>query len=117
MDYALLRLARPVGAELVGRRAPATRQVRGWVQAHNRRVKREGGVRIVACRLPSKSPWLNPIEPRWLHGKRAIVEPERLLTGAEVETRVCRYYGCDQVEHLKQVITVKKKTPKQKKVA
>jgi hypothetical protein len=28
------------------------------------------------CRLPVKSPWLNPIEPRWLHGKRAIVEPQ-----------------------------------------
>ena len=25
--------------------------------------------------LPSKSPWLNNIEPKWVHGKRAIVEP------------------------------------------
>jgi DDE superfamily endonuclease/Winged helix-turn helix len=94
-----------------------SRQVRNWIQAHNRQVKRAGGVRIVACRLPSKSPWLNPIEPRWMHGKKAIAEPERVLAAAEVETRVCRYYGCEQQEHLTQVVTPRKKTAKQKKVA
>ena len=47
------------------------------------RVKRSGaGVRIVACPLPIKSPWLNPIEPKWVHGKRRVVEPDRLLTAA-----------------------------------
>jgi len=91
--------------------------VRAWIKAHNRRVKREGGVRIVACRLPSKSPWLNRIEPKWQHGKQAIVEPERLLTAQEVETRVCEHYGCKQVEHLKQEVTVKPKAPVKKKVA
>ena len=42
----------------------------------------------LVCRLPVKSPWLNPIEPRWLHGKRAIVEPERTLTTHELMDRV-----------------------------
>jgi hypothetical protein len=47
-------------------------EVRGWIRAHNWGVRRRGqGVRIVACFLPSKSPWLNPIEPQWMHGKRA----------------------------------------------
>jgi DDE superfamily endonuclease len=91
--------------------------VRCWVQAHNRRAKQAGGVRIVVCQLPSKSPWLNPIEPRWVHGKRAIVEPERLLSAAEVEARACEYYGCDQVEHLRQVTPPKKQPAKRKKVA
>jgi transposase len=94
-----------------------SRQVRSWLKEHNRRAKREGGVRIVVCRLPSKSPWLNPIEPRWLHGKKAIAEPERLLAAAEVEARVCQYYGCEQHEHLQQVVPPKTKTPKRKKVA
>ena len=53
-----------------------SKTVRGWVKAHNRTAKAEGGVRIVACRLPSKAPWLNPIEPKWVHGKRAIAEPD-----------------------------------------
>jgi transposase len=81
-----------------------SKRVRAWVKAHNRRVKAEGGVRIVACRLPSKSPWLDPIEPKWRHGKRAILEPERVLTAQEVKDRVCEHYGCEQCEPLVQKV-------------
>ena len=42
------------------------------------------GGRIVVCPLPSKSPWLNPIEPQWVHGKRAVSEPDRLLSADEL---------------------------------
>ena len=94
-----------------------SKEVRTWVRAHNRTAKADGGVRIVVCQLPSKSPWLNPIEPRWLHGKRAIAEPERLLTAAEVEARVCSYYGCEQHEHLKQIVQPKTTRAKRKQVA
>jgi hypothetical protein len=92
-------------------------RVRNWIKEHNRRAKREGGVRIVVCQLPSKSPWLNPIEPKWVHGKRAIVEPEQLLTAREVETRACDYYRCSQHEHLQQTDPPKKQPKKRKKVA
>jgi transposase len=80
-----------------------SRRVRAWIQAPNRKAKREGGVRIVACFLPVKSPWLNPIEPKWAHGKKALVEPEQLLSAAEIRTRVCDYYGCEQLEPLTQL--------------
>lgn len=73
--------------------------MRTWIREHNRQVKRTGkGVRTrsVACYLPSKSPWLNPIEPKWLHGKRAIVEPARLLSA----DRVCARFGCAHEPHL-----------------
>lgn len=80
-----------------------SKRVRGWIKAHNRAARRDGGVRIVACFLPTKSPWLNPIEPKWAHGKKAIVEPERLLPAAEVRTRVCDYYGCEHLEPLTQL--------------
>jgi hypothetical protein len=64
-------------------------------------VKASGqGARILVCPLPTKSPWLNPIEPNWVHGKRAVVEPDRLLPITELEERVCAYYGCDQLPHL-----------------
>jgi hypothetical protein len=79
-----------------------SRRVRAWIKAHNRRAKAEGGVRIVACGLPVKAPWLNRIEPKWVHGKRAIIEPDRKLTAAEVVERVCGYYGCEQLERLAQ---------------
>ncbi len=77
-------------------------QVRGWIDAHNRRVKASGhGVRIVACLLPTKSPWLNAIEPQWIHSKRKVVtEPERLLGAHELADRVCGVFGCPHYEHL-----------------
>ena len=77
-------------------------RVRAWIKTHNRRAKVEGGVRIVACYLPVKSPWLNPIEPKWAHGKKAIVEPDRLLSAEEVRERVLAYYDCNPEEPLVQ---------------
>jgi transposase len=79
-----------------------SREVRTWIRAHNQRVKHHGGVRLLTCRLPIKSPWLNPVEPPWVHGKRAIVEPARTLTAAEVISRVCAYFEVDHTAPLKQ---------------
>lgn len=77
-----------------------SREVRRWLGEHNRRAHREGGVRIVPCRLPVKSPWLNPIEPAWAHGKRRVADPARLLTAAELEARVYAALGADHADHL-----------------
>jgi hypothetical protein len=77
-----------------------SRAVRNGIRAHNRRAKQEGGVRILVCQLPTKSPWLNRIEPHWSHGKRAVVEPTRKLTAGELIARVCSYYGCEHLSHL-----------------
>ncbi|HEX9414755.1 MAG TPA: transposase [Ktedonobacterales bacterium] len=78
-----------------------SKHVRSWIHAHNQQVKQQGhGVRILSCYLPIKSPWLNPIEPKWVHGKRAIVEPNRLLSGREVAERACAYFGCPHDDHL-----------------
>ena len=74
--------------------------VRRWLRTHNQRAHRDGGVRIVPCWLPTKSPWLNPIEPKWVHGKRRIVEPARLLTARELQERVCAAFGAPVHEHL-----------------
>ena len=78
-----------------------SRAVRDWVGEHNRRVKQERrGVRLVLCGLPTKSPWLNPIEPMWLHGKRRVVEPARLLSATELIDRVCDAFDCSREPHL-----------------
>jgi transposase len=72
-----------------------SKAVRLWLRVHNRRVKERGrGVRLVMCQLPVKSPWLNPLEPRWRHGKRRVVEPTRLLSARELAVRVCAALGC-----------------------
>ena len=82
-----------------------SREVRGWIGAHNRRVKTAGaGCRPLVCRLPSKSPWLNPIEPKWVHGKRAVVEPARQLGAAELKQRLCAHYRCPLLPPLAQQV-------------
>ncbi|WP_251964178.1 transposase [Salinibacter ruber] len=73
-------------------------KVQNWIHQHNKQVKKEGGVRILACQLPSKSPWLNPIEPKWLHGKRAICQPDGELRPEDVVERVHAYYDCKRAE-------------------
>src|SRR5437764_954591 len=84
--------------------------VRSWLRQHNRQVKQSGhGVRLIVCYLPTKSPWLNPIEPKWLHGQRKVLEPARLLTTAEVVERVCAVYGCPHEPHLVSPPTTTKK--------
>ena len=75
--------------------------VRTWIRDHNRQVKRRGvGVRIIACYLPIKSPWLNAIEPTWAHGKRRVVEADGLLTIDELADRVSDAYDCPREPHL-----------------
>jgi hypothetical protein len=81
---------------------PISREVRTWVRAHNQCAKREGGGRLLTCRLPVKGPWLNPIEPRWIHSKRAILEPTRPLTAAEIINRVCDYFAVEPMAPLQQ---------------
>lgn len=74
---------------------------RTWIREHNSLVKTEGkGVRILPLFLPTKSPWLNPIEPKWVHGKRNVVEPDALLTAKQLAERICAYYRCPYESHL-----------------
>jgi transposase len=70
-------------------------QVRQWVREHNRKVKREGGVRLLTWLLPAKSPWLNPQEPHWMHCKKHVVEPDGTLTRRQLKERVRDYFDSD----------------------
>jgi len=75
--------------------------VREWIRARNQQVKEQGrGVRILPCLLPKKAPWLNPIEPKWAHGKRKVVEPDGSLTATQLADRVCHCFGCPHEAHL-----------------
>ena len=78
-----------------------SKAVRTWIREHNRRAKDTGeGVRILACLLPIKSPWLNPIEPKWLHGKRRVAEPNGTLSARALADRICATFGCTHEPHL-----------------
>jgi len=75
--------------------------VRNWVRQHNRHVKHSGqGIRLLICPLPVKSPWLNPIEPKWLYAKRRILEPDRTLSMSDLIERICATFGCTHEAYL-----------------
>jgi transposase len=78
-----------------------SRAVRAWIRQHNRAVKRARcGVRIINGYLPIKAPWLNPIEPKWVHSKRRVIEPARLLPASELIERVCAAFDCPLTDRL-----------------
>jgi hypothetical protein len=78
------------------------RAVRSWMRQHHHPAKPHGGVQWLTCRWPVKGPWLNPLEPRWGHGKRAVVEPARRLTAPELLSRVCADFATAPLEPLTQ---------------
>jgi hypothetical protein len=79
----------------------ASQQVRVWIRDHNRQAKQDGdGIRIIACYLPIKSPWLNAIEATWVHGKRRVLEADGLLTIQQLADRVSDAYDCPHEPHL-----------------
>ena len=41
-----------------------------------------------------------PIEPKWVHAKRNVVEHDGLLTARQLAERVCAYFGCSYESHL-----------------
>ena len=84
-----------------------SQEVRGWLRTPNRHAKLTDGVRIIVCHQPIKSPWLNRIEPHWLHAKRAVVEPGRLLSKAELIRRIYADFNCPYVQPLQQIIAKK----------
>lgn len=76
-----------------------SKRLKHWIRQHNQKAKQTGDVRFLTHLLPRKSPWLNPIEPCWLHAKRAIWEPSRPLEVEELKQRLCSYFGI-QPSHL-----------------
>ena len=69
-----------------------SQKLREWQRRHNRKAKPDGDVRLLACLLPVKSPWLNPMEAHWIHAKRAVVEPDGELPVPELKRRLCAHF-------------------------
>lgn len=71
-----------------------SKRLKTWVHSHNQQVKKEpDGVRLLLCLLPSKSPWLNPMEPIWLHAKRKVSEPDDDLSVKVLKQRLCAVFN------------------------
>lgn len=71
-----------------------SKRVRQWVRQTNLAVKRTGqGVRLLTFLLPTRSPWLNPMEPIWCHAKRKVAEPDGDLSVNELKERLCAHFS------------------------
>jgi transposase len=84
-----------------------SKAVRRWVRDHNQQVKRSAqGVRLLVCPLPVKSPWLNPIEPHWLHAKKRVCQPSDLdLTPHQLQQRVFRALNAQFIASLSHYVS------------
>jgi transposase len=66
--------------------------LRSWIRAYNRAAKVAGEPRLLTHLLPVKSPWLNPIEPCWIHAKRGVCEPDGNISPHELRRRLCAHF-------------------------
>ena len=94
---ALLELARQEGKRVLvviwdNASWHLSQRIRAWIRAYNRAAKVAGEPRLLVHGLPIKSPWLNPIEPCWIHAKRSVCEPDGVLTPAELRRRLCTHF-------------------------
>ena len=72
-----------------------SKRLKRWIRSYNQQAKRQGDVRLLTLLLPKQSPWLNPIEPCWLHAKRKVCEPDGDLSVDELRRRLCTHFHTD----------------------
>lgn len=72
--------------------------LRQWVRAHNRHAKQHQDVRLLTYLLPSKSPWLNSMEPHWIHTKRNVAEFNGNLSVPMLKRRLCAHFQVPLIE-------------------
>ncbi len=97
---ALLALAREEGKQVVvllwdNASWHKSRRIRQWIRAYNQAAKQTGEPRLLTWLLPLQSPWLNPMEPRWVHAKRAVCEPEGELSAPELKRRLGAHFDTE----------------------
>lgn len=65
---------------------------RTWIRTYNQRAKREGLPRLIVCGLPSRSPWLMPLESIFNWTKHQVLGNRKFETIAELQAAVERYF-------------------------
>ncbi len=72
-----------------------SKRLRQWIRSYNLEAKKIAQPRLLTFLLPRKSPWLNPIEPRWVHAKRKTCQPDGDLTAYELKQRLAAHFDTD----------------------
>lgn len=75
-----------------------SQKLRRWLREHNQKAKQSGDVRLLTYLLPSKSPWLNSMEPHWVHAKRKVAEWDGKLSVPMLKRRLCAHFQVPLIE-------------------
>ncbi len=69
-----------------------SRRTQGWIRAYNRRAKEEARTRLIVCQLPTRSPWLMPLEPIFGWTKHQILGGRLFQTVTQLQAAVESYF-------------------------
>lgn len=75
-----------------------SKQSRHWIRDYNHRAKREGLPRLIACYLPTRSPWLMPLEAIFGYVKHQVLGGRRFKSVAHLQAVVEHYFRQRVVE-------------------
>jgi transposase len=75
---------------LIWDKAPwhTSKRTRSWIRAYNRRAKEEARTRLIVCQLPTRSPWLMPLEPIFGWTKHQVLGGRLFQTVAQLQAAV-----------------------------
>lgn len=69
-----------------------SKQTTNWIREYNRRAKRENLTRLIVCKLPTRSPWLMPLEPIFGWTKHQVLGNRAFETVAEMQKVVENHF-------------------------
>ena len=75
---------------LIWDKAPwhTSKRTRAWIRAYNHRAKEENRTRLIVCQLPTRSPWLMPLEPIFGWTKHQVLGGRLFQTVAQLQAAV-----------------------------
>jgi transposase len=65
-----------------------SKRTRAWIRAYNHRAKEKSRTRLIVCQLPTRSPWLMPLEPIFGWTKHQVLGGRLFQTVAELQAAV-----------------------------
>jgi transposase len=69
-----------------------SKRTRSWIRAYNRQAKQEARTRLIVCQLPTRSPWLMPLEPIFGWIKHQVLGGSLFQTVAQLQAAVEHYF-------------------------
>jgi transposase len=79
---------------LIWDKAPwhTSKRTRSWIRDYNRRAKEESLTRLIVCQLPTRSPWLMPLEPIFGWTKHQVLGDRLFQTVSELQAAVEQHF-------------------------